>query len=629
MYLAAKQSLPLLLGGIEREYALVYPRPEGEDEHFHWRLAGRVIDALEVALAERGVWIKHLLTAGSGLAGYVLPDGGCVSCEGPNVLEVSSPETHHARTALAYLDDYRGFFARMLHGCGDLPARTLLCEGPASLPRFEPGAPRRFDLAFHLNFSLRLGREQAREFCTVLAALAPLLGCGGLTLRGFSRSPRGFAVRQSLCDAGRPWWREEMVRQAGRRDGYGGAEERGSESRFHVSCLDSPMTRRMAAFLFEACQLLLALVLYGRGPLRGKRLACPERACVALSGGETARRFELQGGGTVGMWGLHEAVCGGLEEVRRDFALKPAQERAMETLLAGLRALRGGDEEELAGQFDGYLRKRIYRALLENEGVSIPFFNRVAVPAAWHASRICSGLPEIAALSPAEAEKMVRNGREKARRKLLSLLGRDRLSPRDLPSLARLVQRMLTLEIRLHQLYPRPSPLAEYEEGLWNAYLEQCGPLPDGLPPTRAGMRGKLVTALGEIAGCRCRAEWSGIYVLAPHDLVGVFSLPDPHRPQASFRWVEIPVSGEHVTDGGLLDDLAASRYLLFPEMEEYGETAQDEPPRLPDEHPLLKALRFGIPEEQMPLFDANDMERCGFYPGRPRHVPEGQFHLF
>lgn len=464
MHLIAKQALPLLLGGVEREYGLVYPLPEGKDDYFHWHLTSYLAARLEDELAERGQLVRHLFKAGNGFEDCMLDDGGCVSCEGPNVFEISSPETYDARAALAYLDDHRGLMARVLGRCPQLLARSLLCEGPSVLPGFGPRRQGAFELAFHLNFAVELTREQGLELCAMIAVLVPLLGCGGLTPRGFSCSPRGFAVRRSLRAHGGAWRRDEMISYARDRVFEPGEDNPREGHHLHISCLDSPLTRRTAAFLFASCQLLAALVLYGQGPLRGRRLARPGRDHVAWSGCDFAHRCQLQGGAAADMRDLQEAMRVGLEEVGRNFALKPQQEMALQTILAGLRALRREDEEELSQRFDGYLKKKIYLALLANEGVSLSFFNRVAMPAARHASRLCSGLPELVSLSPREAYRLVKGGSLNGdRRKLLALLGRNRLSPRDIPSLAGLVQRMLTLEIRLHQVYPHPSPLAEYE----------------------------------------------------------------------------------------------------------------------------------------------------------------------
>lgn len=614
---------------MEREYAIVSPRPEGEDGNFHWWLTERVLDRLESTLARSGEYIKHLLTAGSGLDKYMLPDGGSVSCENVNVFEVSSPETYHAGVALSYLEDYRGLLAWAADSCSQLPEGSLLSEGPGVLPVFGPPNRARFELAFHLNFAAQLTQGQGLELCDALAVLVPLLGGGGLTTRGFSCSPRGFTVRNSLRQRSGFWQRDEMVCLDRDETFHLGEDEPCAGYHVHVSCLDSPLTRRTAAFLFEACRLLIILILYGHGPLRGRRLAHPEKDCLAWSTGDLSHRCRLQGGGTVDLRELHEGMRAGLEEAMRVFALKPAQESALEMLLLGLRAMQRGDEEELALHFDGYLKKKIYRALLANEGVSLSFFDRVAVPVAWHASQLCSGLRELAALSPKEAEKLVSNGNGRKRRKILSLLGGNRLSPRDIPSLAKLVQRMLNLEIRLHQFHPIPSPLADYERRLWEAYLASCEPPSNNIPPTRAALRGRLVKVLGELAGYDCRADWSNIYVLAPHEMVGVFSLPDPHLPQAHFRWVKVPLSVERWIGGNLLNDLATNRYIFFTEEEEYREAMHDDLPYLPDGHPLLRAVRFGVPEGQTYLFDVDDMEMCSFRPGRESHVPAGQLPLF
>lgn len=623
----AKPALPLLLGGMEREYALIYPPPAEEHGEFAWWLMDCLAYDLERVLSARGGWVRYLVSTRSGLAKYVLHDGGCLAIEDLNVLEVSTPEAYDALACLAYLDEYGGLLSRVVGACSEAPEGSIMTEGPAELPRFEPGEERRFALAFHLNYSAELTREQGLEFCTVLAALMPLLGCGGLTLRGFSCSPRGFMVRRPICEDGTTFLNDDMVRLYGTEAVASGGPEIVRGSRLHVSCLDSPLTRRTAAFLFEACRFLVTLILYGRGPLGGRRLARPERACAAIAGDEHHRRFGLRGGGTTDLRGLHEAMRRGLERALTECSLKPAQERVLEALILGLRAFRRGDEEELSLHFDGYLRKKIYRELLANEGVTLSFFNRVAVPVSWHASRLCSGLPELASFSPGEAEKLLRgrSADERSRRELASLLCAQRVSPREVPSLARLVQRVLTLEIRLHQLHPEPSPLVDYECELWSDCLEGMEPAPDA-PPTRAEMRGKLVSALAYSQECSCRADWSGLYVLAPHEMVGAFSLPDPHRPQACFSWIEIPASEEHVMGGGLLTDLEANRYILYADVGANGVAAGGSLPHLPGGQTMLDALRFGVTPGQLPLWE--DGEEAAV----PRHlhgIPRGQLRLF
>lgn len=602
--MARKFSLPLLLGGIEKEYAVLYPRPEAGSLLHLW-LSMQVGEELERALRAREPFLEHPAGDGSSLARYMLPDGGSVAQEDINVLEISTPEVYEVREALGYLRTYEDLLAEALGRCRLLPEGCILCGGPSLIPRFEPGNYYQLELGFHLNFAASLSCDQGLDLCTMLAVLSPLLGGGGLSLRGFSPCPRGLTVRRSFRRGGRRALVATMAEQLvpGLKEVEPGLFQ---ESRVHISCLDTPLTRRGSALAFEACRLLLALSLYRLGPFSTKRPLHPERVLIASSGEERDARFPLRGGGTASLRELREALLLSLDKLRRGLSPRPFQEWVLDVLRGGLRALLAGDGDYLAAHFDGFLKRRIHLSLLEEEGMSLSFFDRVALPAAFHASRLCPGLPELASMSPGEAAGLARRGcgPERHRRKLLAVLVKNRLSPRELPTLAGLVLRALSLEIRLHQLSPNPSPLRGYEEELWRACQGEWPPPGEAPSPTRARVRGRLVEALGDLHGYRCRADWSAVYVFSPHELVGVFALPDPHGESAFFRWLPLPADDPRLEDTrGLFFDLDLSRMLIF-----YPEGGKPAPSgrnllSLPDGHPLLRALRFGVSPGQLHLF--------------------------
>ena len=133
MHVRAKQALPLLLGGMEREYALIYPLPAGEDEEFAWGLTDYLTYDLERVLSARGRWVRYLVSTRSGLAKYVLHDGGCLAIEDLNVLEISTPEAYDALACLAYLDEYGRLLSRVAGACSEAPEGLIVTDGPAEL----------------------------------------------------------------------------------------------------------------------------------------------------------------------------------------------------------------------------------------------------------------------------------------------------------------------------------------------------------------------------------------------------------------------------------------------------------------------------------------------------------------
>ncbi len=628
--LERSRSLPLVVGGVEREYALLHPRSEAGSLIRLW-ICDQVGDSLELALRKRVAFIEHPEADGDVLSKYMLEDGGSIGLEDINLLEVSTPECYHGHQIAEYLSKHERLLADVLSGCLFLSRGLVISGGPSLLPGFEPGCEYIMRLGFHLNFAAHLTRERGMVFCSLLALLAPLLGGGGLAPWGFSPCPRALITRSSFRWGGHEASSSSMVERLSPRlcDAVPDIQP---ESRVHVSCVDAPLTRRGVVLAFESCRLLLAISLYPIGPLSNLRLCSPERAFVASSRSNAGARIELANGKSASLRELREALLAGLGEAEKMFVLKPAQGLALDSLRNGLRALLDGDFDYLASYFDAYLKRDIYRRLMEEEGVSLMFFERVALPAVFHASRLCSGLAELRTMSPVEVRSLLKKGHgpERNRRKLLAILARARLSPAELPSLAGLVHRMLTLEVRLHQLYPETSPLKDHEEELWQSFMKGWH-IPAGTPfPTRASMRGELIKALGDLEAYRCRAEWSAIYIFSPHELVGVIALPDPYGRTAHFRWLPLPAEDSRLEDTrDLFFHLDMSRRFIF-----YPEGGKPSPrggslPCLPDGVPVLQYLRFGREPDQLELFGHENSESMVEIKGLSPRLHSGQLSLF
>jgi len=569
----AKRTLPKLIGGVEREYGIILPGlggPKGSHKH----VVQFLVDFSSLIEKEVDAWvgsINYLEEPSGAPIKYLLADGGCLGFEDINVIEAATPECMDTIPIIEYLHDYESFLAGALKRNGQLPPKLMLIKGPASLPHFGQGRHGFFNLGFHLNFSVKIPPSVGYELCTLLAALLPLISCGGLSKNGFCMSPIGstalksFALRSGPAD--HTYVLEQRLSPA-----YSETGERRSrcEHRLHLPALDCPLTRRMAAHIHSTCQLLLTLLLYGCSPLGGKRLAKPAGAYSAAARSEFSARFKLASGGMVDLYTIQETIYRNMVEIEKGFTLTQTQKYTLDALLRGLKAFRENDEDTLASLFDGYLKKKIYAKVLDAEGISLSFFNEIIAPVIYHASKLGCGLHELAQLSGKETARLIASPREDSshKRRLQFLMKHHRIGTNDIPVFAQVIQRITTLELKLYQFGPDPSPLAEYEERIWRDFIDRSGIQPTS-NQNRSSKRGEIIKLLSQKAAGRCRADWSGIYAFSDNKTIGVFSFPYPCRPVCSFSWVDLDEMDDSLyEDTGLKDRLEKTYEFYFGDKE-------------------------------------------------------------
>ncbi|MBC7231382.1 MAG: hypothetical protein H5T74_13450 [Actinobacteria bacterium] len=526
------------VAGVEREYLLLSPRDADEGSRGPSRAQELAEERIYRAGNEEG--IGYILRPWPGPWKTLRRDGGAWGLEEHSILEVSTPETADGIEAVSYLRASEASMRLALAGMEDAPAcdAFLTCT-PACMTRFEPGNPRQLWLGFHLNLFLPLDWRQRRQLASWLALLSPLISAGGgLTERGLVLSPAGCRVgdtlgygmeaRPSLVEVKpSPLFMEERLDS-----GY---------FRLHLPCFDAPLSARRLALSFASVQVVAALV-FLRECLPELILANPARAMAAISSSPllaeipASRRFRLEGGRMITHAEAMAAALGGLEEARKRFYLDPLRELAVERLAAGIRAWpRGG--EELAEDFDFFTRAAVHRQALELQGVTPAWFDRVAVPVIALASRMGGGILELARSSPREARSLLRRGgSEHQRERLRSLLRERRLSPQDIPFLARAVRRLRSLELRLGEVFPGRSPLAAWDDRTWEDLVRRASS--PRREPNRADARSELVCRFASL-GERVQATWDHLFFFPPGGGVGVITLPHPASPKAlPFRWL-------------------------------------------------------------------------------------------
>ncbi len=552
-----KRTIPSLAGGIEREYGILYPELYNltEGESLGLNFFRGFTSSLNKEIEALGGSIEHLDYM-DGIIKELLADGGCIGREEMNVFEASTPECLDALAAVTSLQGYESLFKRALQRINDIPPRLLVTGGPSYIPSFAPRRTPDFRLGFHMNFSAKLGRGLANELSTILVALLPFIGCGGLSEKGFCISPAGRVVKNTFILNENLWGHENLMEQnispVVTGPSYG---DWFFEHRLHFPAFDCPLTNRTTAFIFSALQLLLVLLLYRESPMSGNMLLSPVRAYRAIANSDFDRRFRLDGGSLTTIFELQDSIRHGLERVRSEFALSPLQESTVDYLLQGIAAFRDGDEAWLSEKSDGYLKKWIYVRILSNEGLTLAFFNNVLSPAVYHASKLCQGLHELALLEGKEIKNLlaIKKTGARHRKALVSLLEENHVPASDIPIYAKLMQRMITLELKLCEIFPDPSPLAEYDMCTWADHRRRFDGVSIAPISNRASKRGELIKLLTDKLGDQCRADWSGIYLFPDPYTAGIISFPSPYSPEAVFSWV----------DSDILDELPYGNYEL------------------------------------------------------------------
>lgn len=213
-YLKKKRTIPSLAGGIEREYGVAFPELNNlaEGESLGLKFFRGFSASLNKEIEALGGSIEHLDYM-DGIAKELIADGGCIGREEVNVFEASTPECLDALAAVTSLQGYESLFKRALQSVKDIPPRLLVTGGPSCLPSFAPRRTPDFQLGFHMNFSAKLGRSMANELSTIMVALLPFTGCGGLSEKGFCLSPSGRMVKNILVFLDHLWGRENLMEQ--------------------------------------------------------------------------------------------------------------------------------------------------------------------------------------------------------------------------------------------------------------------------------------------------------------------------------------------------------------------------------------------------------------------------------
>lgn len=593
-----RKSLPALMGGMEHEYGIIFPGLTEPDEEGSagYRFYGEFSSAVDEEAAACGGSLEGLDLEGDGLSKRFLADGGALGFENVNVVEISSPECLSPLEALAYVEKHEETFRRAIRRMRHLPAKTVLSGGPACLPHFGPGHGPGWQLGFHLNFNARLTPRAAAELRAAMVAVLPLTAAGGLTEKGFRTSPLGRMICRGYAPGRSALAHLNIFSSsaAAVADGGGGGEFH-REARLHIPCLDRPLTRRMKAFVFTACQLMLTLLMYGEDLMGGYRLANPARAYSVVADSEYGRRFRLEGGGLASLTSLQEALRASLVRIRTEYDLAREQEHAADLLIRGIEAFTAGDEDFLSESLDGCSRrKRIYEAVLRDEGLSLPFFDNIAAPLVYHACKLGIRLHELAQLGGREAQRFVGRaaGNEICRSALLERLNDNRLTAAEIPAFARLLQRIITLEVGLYRLYPCPAPLHDLETASWEDFLRAVGGRPPGRATGRAARRARLIRSIPEEARRFCLADWSGIYMFPARESMGIYSLPSPYSDEANLSWAYGDEADRLLEDMGLDEVVRLRRYLLGPD---HGGCAGDEAGEVPGAGELLRLRDLGM----------------------------------
>jgi hypothetical protein len=519
-------SLPV--GGIERDYVLLFPENQyapfgGEAFKRLQDLEDSLFGRLEEAFERAGGWIGGLET-GACFDSKFLADGGRFSVEDfmPLAMEYAGPESANCLEAV---ESVAGFERSATEALGEVeepkPHGLSLIYGPGRLPRL--GWEGNHRLGSHYNFGVNLPQGLVLELEACLACLAPLLGNGGLCPEGFCLSPTGLAAA-GLYGETDDFSREELSLLEVRRRPV--AVSRQYDYRLHVGFIDPPFTRRQAARDFLNLQMLISLL------VKGFHLMPPGRPGGRyLLGRASSLRPPDAGLGRL-LRHLRGCLCRVLEAGGAASELEPHLRELADSIGAWLK----GDEEYLAARYDSFLLKRIFEEMCGCFGVTLGFFNRIAMPLTALACSCTFSQPH--SVMRMEGSEMGRvlaraGGRnERARRRLLGLMRKHDVTPEELPALAGMVDYFLSLSVGIHSVFP-PSPLRRLEEELWR---DRRAALNLPCRPTRAGARATLVRRLRRegLAGSS-RADFANVYVFEGQG-ADIYSMPTPYGPQTEHR---------------------------------------------------------------------------------------------
>ncbi len=571
---AKRLKLPLMMGGIEQELAMLAPH----DEEYGGVWADEYQSSRYWSLF-KGILAKHIESV-SGIDfldnsafNKLLGSGGCLGLEGAYIAEISTPESIDALTAVNNLESLQRFVREAFMSSKEsLPSEFIVSRTPAHLPLMRSGSERvAFRLGYHLNFNVALRADQLSEFATILAVLLPFLGAsGGLAKEGFVLSPLGSTIKETLRFeqglAGPPGIVEPRAYPAVLADRVDYA----FEPRAHIPCFDAPLGKRSVFMGFALCQLLLSLILY-EGSLLGKRLVNPALAYAYWSKCNLAdfehfeRKFRLSDGSLVKHSDLLKLVALKLNEIRFQYSLHWTHEIALGELICGIRAWTEQDFWTLESRFDAFLKLRLYKEVLDTEGISFELFNNVAVSLVCMVCKLGPDLHTLTKLDEAELSELLATGGTEYKRKCLKWFMREhRLSVKDISIFARTVHRMQSLEIRLGEIFPNESPIAEHDKKSWKEFAENVD-RPDTVPLNRSQKRGQLIKELTKTYDAkRLRADWSHVYYFRQDGDIEVITMPDPYRAVAnSARLFRPDELSPHKEPFYFLEGLSFTQYLI------------------------------------------------------------------
>jgi len=533
-----------MMGGIEQELAMLAPPDEqygGDwaDEYQAWRywrlftgILSKQIDSVGGIDFLDGSAFKKLLGS-----------GGSLGLEGPYVAEISTSESIDAVTALNSLESMQAFLRKSFSSNTEtIPGAFILCKTPAYLPLLRPGLERDvFRLGFHLNFNAALRPDQLEEFATIMAVLLPFLGAsGGLSKAGFVLSPLGSTIKETLRYEQGLVGPPGIVEPRSYPTVLADRVAYGHEPRVHIPCFDAPVIKRSILLQFALCQLVLSLLLY-EGSILGKHLANPALAYAHWSKCNLSdfacfeRKFRLSDGSLGRHSELLDLIHRNLQDMKLKYVLHRTHEVALEDLFAGIRAWMGMDFAYLESHFDAFLKLRLYKEVLDTEGISFGLFNNVAVPLVYMTCKLGPDVYTLSRHEEGELSVLLETGGTEHKRKRLQRFMLDHgLSARDIRVFARIVHKLQSLELRLGEVFPEESPISDYDRRTWDKFSESLwGSACVG--PNRSQKRGQLI---GEMTRThdkeRLRADWSHIYYFRRDGDIDVIAMPDPYKPVAN-----------------------------------------------------------------------------------------------
>ena len=457
--------------------------------------------------------------------------GDCLGIEGRhvlgNVLEYSTGEKPDYLGLVESATRLEAMLNKALGHSEELRDRVVAVTSPSLLPPFDSRMSE-FRLGYHVNVSTNgLADSQRRELMTALAGLVLLTGSGGLCPTGFCVSPQGTTMRRSFVPGGA---REEDAPPCimTEREGVVLSDPWRKESRLHVSCFDSPFTLQGLAVSFGLVQLLMGMMVSGISPTGGIQLRDPAEAYRKWSVDPSAK-VRVAKGGRVDSYEVMSAFSSSLKQVCKNNDIDGPCEALIGELRKGIAAVKEGDEGYLAEHFQYYMKKLIYRRVLEVEGITFERLN-TTVPALMRATRLFRvGLYRLSRMQPgAVRRRMCKPEKWQTERhsRLVGYMKEHRIDPGELPPLAGLCNKLIAIETRLGLLSPEKSPIAGHNQELWDGFVS--GIVRPEPRPTRAEARGRVVRQIFDAgSGESFTADWANIICTRPYPSHRVFENMD------------------------------------------------------------------------------------------------------